>query len=279
MGSNARVPLHAAVEDKSITIDGAEYSAQDAIDASMFVYSQLLRFATEGNIVGEKREIVIKPNQMGKFDKETAKQAVEAGVEGKKGAQDLLLKARKITSEDLESFKNSSLMRGKNITPEHKQLIDYYISQLSEAVSAKRDFRLSNTKDIFTNQIANILEQTGSSLSFESDLVSVKFSDTQGFEGIKITPSEVMRQRASDLYGDISSMSILEQMKKLGNWSLRTRGLNTHNTKTREPMGGYAGAIINFAPPTDILQDNDRLTPQQYITFIQQQSTPTSKIG
>jgi hypothetical protein len=278
LGSNARIPLHSAVDDKTLNIAGGDYLARDAIDASMFVYSQMMRFATEGHIVGEKREIVIKQNKLGNFDKETAKTAIQLSREGKKGAQDLLLKARKLTQNDLINFKNSPLFAGLEKTPEHQKLVDYYIQQLSAIIAKNPNFRLSDTKNVFTNQIVDILEKTDSSLAFESDLVAVKFSEQTGFENITITPAEVMLSRAGEKVGDIQSMSILDQLNKLGNFRLGTRGLNTHNPKTRAPMGGYAGAIINLAPPTDILNDEDKLSAAEYVRYIQQQSTPQTKV-
>lgn len=275
-GSNARGPLHAAVEDKTIDINGKEYSAKDAVDAAMFIYSELMRFATEGHIVGEKREIVIKPQDMGKFDKELADDAIKLG--GKAGSQIALLRARKITKADIVNFRNSSLYKDRNISPERKEVIEHYLTKMEEVVEANQDFRLIDTQDIFTGQIVDIFEKTDSSLRFESDLIAVKFNP-EGFEGLTITPAEVMRARAEQVVGDIGKLSVLEQLKKLGSWRLGTRGLNTHNKKTRQPMGGYAGAIINMSPPASILKREDKMSPKDYVTYIQTQGTPTSKVG
>lgn len=271
LGSNARVPLHSAVEGKEIEIDGKSYDAKNAIDASMFVYSQLMRFATEGHITGEQREIVIKPEKMSKFDKELATQSIGLSKEGSKGAQDVFVKARKLTQDDIKEFENSSLYAGLKKTPEHAELIDYYLNVIKQQIKENPDYRLSNTKELLTAQIAQILEKTDSPLVFESDLVSVRFSEQNGFDGISITPAEIMRQRASEKYGDIATMSVLDQMKKLGNWRLSTRGLNTHDSKTRAPKMGYFGAIINFAPPTDLLSPKDKLSPQNFVEYIKSQ--------
>jgi hypothetical protein len=275
LGSNARVPLHATVEDKKIVIGGKEYDATNAIDASLLIYTQLMRFATEGYIVGEKREIVVKPDKMKNFDKATIEQSKK--LKGEKGAQDLLLKARKITPKDIEDFKNSSLY-GKNMTPEHAELRDYYLDQLLKQVNKNGDYRLEYTKDLITNQLADILEKTDSSVEFESDLVAVKFSATNGYEGIKITPAEIMRQRVIDKVGDITQMSKRDQLEKLGGWRLGTRGLNTHHQKTKAPQHGYFGAIINFAPPTNWLTPTDKLSPKEFINYLNSQQTSSSKM-
>lgn len=277
LGSNARVPLHAAVENKTINVDGADYEATDAIDSSMFVYSQLIRFGTEGHIVGEKRVISVKDNKMKNFDKEQIKKAIELSKQGKKSAQELLLQARKITPADLEEFKKSPLFTMTK-TPEQKKLIDYYFNQLSAEVKKNKDFRLGDIRKLFTSQLSGILTDTKSNLVFESDLVAVKFSAQSGYEGMKITPSEVMKSRAESKYGDISSMSAEEQLKKLGKFRLGTRGLNTHHPKTREARNGYAGAIINLAPPTELLKPEDKLSPKEFVNYIQRPTTPTSKV-
>jgi hypothetical protein len=277
MGANAREPLHATVEDKKIVIGGKEYDATNAIDASILIYSQLLRFATEGYIVGEKREIVVPPDKMKNFDKATIEQSIELSKQGKKKAQDLLLKARKITPKDIEDFKNSSLY-GKNMTPEHAELTNYYLNQLLKQVNKNGDYRLEYTKDLFTNQIADIFEKTDSNLVFESDLVAVKFSAANGYEGIKITPAEIMRQRVIDNVGDITQLSKRDQLEKLGGWRLGTRGLNTHHPKTRAPKHGYFGAIFNMAPPTKWLTPTDKLSPKEFINYINSQQTPSSKM-
>jgi hypothetical protein len=280
LGANAREPLHATVEDKKIVIGGKEYDATNAIDASILIYSQFMRFATEGHIVGEKREIVVKPDQMKNFDKAAIKQSIELSKQGKDEAQAFFLKARKITPKDIEDFKNSPLYgkKSKNITPEHKELRDYYLDQLLKQLNKNGDYRLAYTKDLFTNQIADIFEKTDSNLVFESDLVAVKFSDANGYEGIKITPAEIMRQRVIDKVGDITQLSKRDQLEKLGGWRLGTRGLNTHHPKTKAPQHGYFGALINQAPPTKWLTPTDKLSPKEFINYLNSQQTASSKM-
>lgn len=279
LGSNARVPLHSAVEGKTITLNGKEYSAEDAVDAAMLVYSQLIRFGTEGHVVGEKREIVVKNEKRKNFDKDLIDKAIELSKTGQKSAQELLLRARKITASDIDNFEQSSLL-GKDISTEQRELITFYLNQIREQVTKNKDFRLGSIREIFTQQITDILQDTDSSLAFESDLVAVKFSSEAGYEGIKITPSEIMQERIKQELGvtDISQLSIGDQLKKLGNWRLGTRGLNTHHPKTRDPMYGYAGAIINLAPPTKFLKPEDKLSPKQFVSFIRTANTPKSKI-
>lgn len=277
LGSNARAPLHAAVADKTITIDGSPHQATDAIDASIFVYSQLIRFATEGHIVGKGREIVVKDNKMKNFDKEQLKKAIALSKQGKKSAQELLLQSRKLTSADIEEFKKSSLYTLQK-TPEQRKLIDHYLNQVSAKIKKDKDYRLGNIRSLFTSQLSGILTDTKSNLVFESDLVAVKFDAEKGYDGIRITPAEVMKSRAEQKFGDISSMPAEKQLKNLAKFRLGTRGLNTHHPKTKEARFGYAGAIINIAPPSEILKPEDKLTPKDFVSYIQRPTTPTSKI-
>ena len=279
LGSNARVPLHAAVEGKKIVINGKEYNAEDAVDAAMLVYSQLIRFGTEGHIFGEERQIVVKNEKRKNFDKKLIDKAIELSKQGKKSAQELLLQARKITPDDVDKFEQSSLL-GKNVSPEQAELTKFYLDQIRQQATENSDFRLGSIREIFTQQITGIIEDTGSSLSFESDLVAVKFSSESGYEGIKITPAEIMQKRVKQELGidDFSQLPVGEQLKKLGGWRLGTRGLNTHHPKTREAMYGYAGAIINLAPPTSFLKPEDKLSPREFVSFVKTANTPKSKI-
>jgi hypothetical protein len=78
-----------------------------------------------------------------------------------------------------------------------------------------------------------------------------------------IVPGEVMKQRAVDKFGDISQMSVEDQLINLGNWEINTRGLGLSSS-----AGGYLGPLPRVSPPMDTLSTDDYLAPDKYMAFL-----------
>jgi ribosomal protein L27 len=265
LGANARSQLHSGVEGKEVQRGDppAPYKASDAIDAELTTYTQFMRFMSEGHI---RQGNVQNVNDENKFD-----QTMIAQFRADNNdviSQDEFMQARKLTSADIEAFKSSplyeKLQNNPKISQEIKTLMEQTLERLTSMVNEGKDVRLSAMKEFLTDGLADIYEETNSVVSFESDLVGATFSGKNGLEGVTITPSGCMKQRAEDEYGDIAKMNPREQFKVLGNLRLGTRGLG----RKKEDSGGYLGAIVNFAPPINLIQQNDRLSPANFIKYM-----------
>lgn len=260
-GANARKSLHNSVAGKEMVIDGQPYNAVDVVDSSMATYIEFTQFFTDGFFTGRQRNIEVPNEDLKKFDSELLQKAITASkstdkVE-RKGAQTLFLQSRKITNDDIATFEQH--LGTLNLKPEHKAIMGHYLGQLKDAVKANPNFNAIDIRKLFTQQIATILKNTNSSLNFNQDVASVKFT-ANGFESVSIVPAETVRAR-------VGKADVEEQMKIL-NFSLRTRALDTYDRKTKAPKKGYLGPIINMSPPSKILKPGDRLTPTDYLKRI-----------
>ena len=259
LGSNARKSLYSAVDGKSYDVNGQSYDAKDVIDISMLVYIQMTRFVSEGLIQGKQRRIEVPEKQRNKFIPEKLVAAEEMSRSGdraaRKGSQTEFLSARIINNDDIDGLETK--LSSLDTSPEKKELIAHFIDDLRIAADADQVTALDLRK-IFTEQIKHILTDTKSSLNFDSDLASVKFTES-AFSSVTITPAEIVRQRASGAAGveDVSQITVDKQLE-ISKFRLSTRGLPP----------GYLGAIINMAPPYRILKSEDKLSPKDYIARI-----------
>jgi hypothetical protein len=269
-GANARAQLHSSVEGKQVTRNGKTYNATDAVDAEMVAYSQFMRFLSEKHIRADGVQNTEDDNI---FDQEV----IERIKSGELGPQSGFMQARKITSDDIKAFRESplyiKLMSSSKNSDEVKELINQTLDRLESKADETDDMRMSAIGDVLTDGLVDIFDETGSNVSFESDLVAVSFSEDAGVGDVRITPSGCMRQRARERYGDLDNMDKREQFSVLGGFRLGTRGLGGKKTAA----GGYLGAIINFAPPVDLIKDEDRFDGARFADYIDSGSDDCGK--
>jgi DNA-binding transcriptional MerR regulator len=272
MGSNIRTPLSNALRGSQITIDGKKYDASDVVNSELDVYTEIMRFLTEGVLDRDTGEILAATDDPN-YDGDIIGDAKESG----KKPQTAIRRARKMTVDDINKFieKLNNALENKEglfykrvLADKSEAVIKLMFKRLGklkqeiEELTKKRqgtdrgdgeptDVRLVDLETFFVNALGGVIDLSQKTIATAAHLIEVTLSEAGG-SNIRIIPGGCVEQRTSDAIKDMNGVQQLSYM----DLSLRTRAPE-----------GFLRPIINAPPLTRDVRAEDRLTPEEFKSY------------